>query len=56
MIEASQNAIAELATDMKALVDRLEADWHSEHIVKHETAEQLHALRERAERLFGSAG
>ena len=53
MIEASTSAIAALATDVKALVDRLEADWQTRHILRLETVEELHALRQRAERLFG---
>ena len=52
MNDASANAIAALAIEMKALVDRLEADWDEQHILKHETADRLHNLRERAERLF----
>ena len=53
MIDLGTSAIAELATDMKLLVDRLEADWQTEHLLRQETVEQLHALRQRAERLFG---
>ena len=56
MIEASTSAIAELASDMKLLVDRLEADWQAQHMLKQETVEQLHALRQRAEHLFGNPG
>ena len=55
MIEPSASAIAVLATDMKALVDQLEDDWLNQHILRHETVEQLHALCLRAERLFGNS-
>ena len=55
MIETNTSAIAALATDMKALVDRLEADWQTQHILRNETVDELHALRQRAERLFGSS-
>ena len=55
MIEASTSAIAALAADMKALVDRLEDDWQTQHILRTETVEELHALRQQVDRLFGSS-
>jgi hypothetical protein len=43
---------ANLATDLNALVDRLEVDWRSNRLVSRDAARQLHDLRAKAERLF----
>lgn len=45
-------ALAALAGELSLLVDRVEADWDQCGYVRMETAQQLHELRELAERML----
>ena len=48
--------LATLAGDLTLLVDRLQSDWDECRTVRPETAEELHDLRRRAERLLCNFG
>lgn len=52
IIELDSLRLANLAGDLTSLVDHLQADWDDRRTVRPETAQELHEMRERAERLL----
>ena len=50
--EEAPLALAALAGELTILVDRVQADWDQCGYVRMETAQQLHELRELAERML----
>ena len=45
-------ALAALAAELQGLVEQLESDWRESRIIKRETVEDLHDLRDRARQLL----
>ena len=45
-------AVAALAAELQGLVEQFEADWRESQIIKRETVEDLHDLRDRARQLL----
>ena len=54
--ELESRGLAILADDLTVLVDRLQADWADGRKVRPATVQELHDLRERAERLLFKFG
>ena len=50
-----ESEIAALTAELKLLVEQLDSNWTGGTAVTPETAARIHALRERAQRLFGNA-
>jgi len=56
IIDVNPVSLETLAGDLTLLVDRLQTDWDERRLVRPEIAEELHDLRERAERLLCTWG
>ena len=55
LLRDDPDGISELAAELDRLVNQLETDWLERRIVRQDLADRLHALRDRAGRLFGDA-
>ena len=53
---AGSLALIALTAELHVLVDRLETDWRERRTIRRETADDLHDLRARAERLLRATG
>jgi len=54
-LRTEPSPIGGLTTELQRVVDQLESDWRDRHRIGRQTADDLHELRMRAERLLSSS-
>ena len=55
-MDSEPTSLAAFAVELENVVARLEAQWNGEHLLKPETAEEVHRLRTRADGIFQKDG
>lgn len=55
-MDSEPTSLATFAVELENVVARLEAQWNGEHLLKPETAEEVHRLRTRADGIFQKDG
>ena len=51
-LDSEPTSLAEFAVELENVVARLEAQWNGEHLLRRETADEVHRLRARADGIF----
>jgi len=51
-LDTEPTSLASFAVELENVVARLEAQWNGEHLLRRETADEVHRLRARADGIF----